>query len=68
MATKKSSKKKDISEIRLGKGSIAPKPNNSMSDRTIKTWIKVHRAMYAAGTLSTYKIARLEEIPGWIWK
>ena len=38
-----------------------------MSDGEIESWIKAVRAAYAAGTLSAWKIARIEEIPGWSW-
>jgi hypothetical protein len=38
-----------------------------MTDKKIESWIRIHRAAYAAGTLSAWKIARIEEIPGWSW-
>ncbi|MGB8478188.1 MAG: hypothetical protein WCE63_05020 [Acidobacteriaceae bacterium] len=39
----------------------------TLTDEQIKSWIKIHRAAYAAGTLPAYKIARIERIPGWTW-
>jgi hypothetical protein len=48
-------------------GINGPKPGAKMSDAEIEDWMIEVRTLYANNKLPTWQIARLEQIPGWIW-
>jgi hypothetical protein len=39
----------------------------SMTDKQCESWIVEARTLYAEGKLPSWKIARIERIPGWTW-
>jgi hypothetical protein len=39
----------------------------AMTDERCESWIAEARTLYGEGKLPSWKIARIEQIPGWTW-
>lgn len=49
------------------KATLKSKAVRRHTDTELKAWADEQRRLYHAGTLSKWKIARLERVPGWTW-